>query len=46
MIIICGCHHHNTQSTDEHTAFKPIADLPPLLEFIDGRKVETIEQWP
>lgn len=26
--------------------FRPLADLPPLLEFADGRRVETVDQWP
>jgi hypothetical protein len=26
--------------------FRPLADLPPLLEFIDGRRVETAAAWP
>ncbi len=30
----------------EPAEFRPMADLPPLLEFLDGRRVETVEQWP
>ena len=31
---------------DEGGDFRPQADLPPLREFLDGRRVETVEQWP
>lgn len=27
-------------------AFRPMADLPPLMEFADGRRVENVDQWP
>ncbi len=30
----------------EGVAFRPQADLPPLLEFLDGRPVETGADWP
>jgi len=30
----------------EANEFRSMADLPPLLEFIDGRRVETVDQWP
>ena len=30
----------------EASDFRPMADLPLLLEFVDGRRVETVEQWP
>ena len=33
-------------SATESGEFRPMADLPPLLEFVDGRRVETVEQWP